>query len=232
MITTFIMETREEDRIHLLSIADSIREIQGYLGRADYEAYAQREDIRESVIGQLNQIGGAAAMLSDEFKDNYADVDWDVLKGLQYAHFDEELELDLHPQWHIVKNDLPEVMDQIMDVTSRLDREDALEAEIGPDDLAVENPEAMPYFTENGADLQEIRMDFDDDTAFDDDEEDDFDEDIFDETVDVDSLDLEDDSFIDRRFTDDDLMEDSSLDDDDEEIDDEEIDDEEIDDQP
>ena len=65
MITTFIMETREEDRIHLLSIADSIREIQGYLGRADYGAYAQREDIRESVIGQLNQIGGAAAMLSD-----------------------------------------------------------------------------------------------------------------------------------------------------------------------
>ena len=229
MITTFIMETREEDRIHLLSIADSIREIQGYLGRADYDAYAQREDIRESVIGQLNQIGGAAAMLSDEFKDTYSDVDWDVLKGLQYAHFDEELELDLHPQWHIVKNDLPEVMDQIMDLTAKIDREEALEGEIGPEDEPTENPGAMPYFTENVADLRETRMDFDDDDAFDDDDEgDDFDDDIFDESVDVDNLDMEDDSFIDRRFTDDDLMDDSSLDDDVYDDEDDDLEDDEI----
>jgi uncharacterized protein with HEPN domain len=228
MNTTFIMETREEDRIHLLGIADSIREIQGYLGRADYDTYAQREDIRESVIGQLNQIGGAAAMLSDEFKDKYADVDWDVLKGLQYAHFDQELELDLHPQWHIVKNDLPIVMDDIMDLLTTIEREEAMEAEIGPADEPVENPGAMPYFTENGADLRETRMEFDDDDAFDDDEEDDFDDDIFDENVDVDNLDMEDDSFIDRRFTDDDLMDDSSLDDDVFDEDEEELDDDEF----
>jgi uncharacterized protein with HEPN domain len=208
------MDNREEDKVHLMSIADSIQEIQGYLGRSNYDAYAQREDIREAVIGQLNQIGGAAAMLSDEFKNTYADVDWDVLKGLQYAHFDQELELDLHPQWHIVKNDLPEVMNQIMDLTLQLEREEALEGEIGPEDTAVGDREAMPYFTEQSADLTGLSMDLDDDDIFDDEEDDFDDDDIFDENVDVDNLDMEDDSFIDRRFTDDDLMDDSSLDDD------------------
>lgn len=209
------MNNRGDDKIHIMSIADSIQEIQGYLGRSNYEAYAQREDIREAVIGQLNQIGGAAAMLSDEFKNKYADVDWDVLKGLQYAHYDQELELDLHPQWHIVKNDLPEVKNQIMDLTLQLENEDGLEGEIGPEDTAVGDREAMPYFTEQSADLTDLSMDLDDDDIFDDEEEDDFDdEDIFDENVDVDTLDLEDDSFIDRRFTDDDLLDDSSLDDD------------------
>jgi uncharacterized protein with HEPN domain len=220
------METREEDKIRILDITRSINEIRGYVGRSDYDSFAQREDIREAVTSHLLQIGGAAAMLSDEFKDKYADVDWDVLKGLQYANYDQELEMDLHPQWHIVNNDLPEMMDQLMNLSLTLEREEALENEIGLEDYPEDTLDGMPTFTEQAADLPEVRMDLDDDEPFDDDvdEDEDFDDDIFDENVDVDNLDVEDDSFIDRRFTDDDLMEDSSLDDDiyedDEEIDD------------
>src|SRR4051812_44283108 len=96
----------KEDIVRLLDMADAIREIQGYIGRADFDAYAGDEFIREEVVGQLAQIGGAAALLTDEFKEKNADVDWDMLKGLQYANFDESLEMDVHPIWHIVKEDL------------------------------------------------------------------------------------------------------------------------------
>jgi uncharacterized protein with HEPN domain len=121
------MATMNEDIIRLTDMADSIREIQGYIGRSDYDNYAGDEFLREEVIVQLAQIGGAAAMLTDEFKEKYGDVDWDMLKGLQYANFDETLEMDVHPIWHIVKEDLPDIMNQILDLAAVLQDEEDLE---------------------------------------------------------------------------------------------------------
>ena len=104
------MKTNEEDLIRLADIADSMREIQSYIGQADYKDFAIRDDMKEAVISHLQQIGGAATLLSDEFKEKYRDVDWNVLAGLQYGHYDQELELDMMPHWYIVQNDLPEAI--------------------------------------------------------------------------------------------------------------------------
>jgi uncharacterized protein with HEPN domain len=126
----------KEDIVRLLDMADAIREIQGYIGRADFDSYAGDEFIREEVVGQLAQIGGAAALLSDEFKEKNGDIDWDMLKGLQYANFDETLELDLHPIWHIVKEDLPDIMNQILDLAAVLeDEEDLQDVTLNDEDL-------------------------------------------------------------------------------------------------
>jgi uncharacterized protein with HEPN domain len=130
------MEIMNEDIIRLTDMADSIREIQGYIGRSDYDNYAGDEFLREEVIVQLAQIGGAAAMLTDEFKEKYGEVDWDMLKGLQYANFDETLEMDVHPIWHIVKEDLPEIMNQILDLAATLqDEEDLKDVTLNDEDL-------------------------------------------------------------------------------------------------
>lgn len=120
------MDIKSDDKIRLLDIADSMREIQGYIGQADFEDYSKREDIREAVSSQLLQIGGAAALLSDEFKEKYGDIDWNILSGFQYANFDEEYELDLHPIWNIVHNDLPMIMDEVMDLATVLEDEEDL----------------------------------------------------------------------------------------------------------
>ncbi len=107
-----------EDRIRLLDMADSIREIQSYIGRDDFSEFRISDNERQAVIEQLVMIGGAAAMLSDEFRDKYGEIDWDMLKGLQYANFDETLELDLHSLWRIVQEDLPDIMNQILDLAA------------------------------------------------------------------------------------------------------------------
>ncbi len=122
-----IMNSKTEDKIRLLDIADAIREIQGYLGGADYNTFSQDEPAREAISAQMATIGGAAALLSDEFKEQYGDIDWEMLKGLQYARYDEELELDNHPMLHLVKNDLPLIMEDIMDIATMLENEDDLE---------------------------------------------------------------------------------------------------------
>lgn len=124
------MKTNEEDLIHLSDIVDAMSEIQGYVGRSQYNDFATREDIKEAVISQMQQIGGATALLSDEFKEKYRDMDWDVLKGLQYSNYDQQLELDMMPHWYIIQNDFPDLLTQISDIATELQQVSDLEDEI------------------------------------------------------------------------------------------------------
>lgn len=112
------MAIKEEDIIRLIDIRDSIREIVGYTEFSNQTEFSRQEQVQEAVFAQLAQIGGAAALLTDEFKDNHGDFDWDVLKGLQYAGMDHYLELDRHPIWHFVYEDLPRFGDQLADLIS------------------------------------------------------------------------------------------------------------------
>lgn len=191
------MDIKTEDKMRLLDIADAIREIQGYLGGADYEEFNIREDVREAVSAQMVMIGGAAALLSDEFKEQYGDIDWEMLKGLQYAHYDEELELDHHPMLHIAKNDLPEIMNDILDVATMLEDEDDLE------DVSLN--EEDKHDIESLQEDRKLRTNTKAEEVF-------TDEDM-DEDRGREDSETEDDSYIDKRFEDEDVTETSSLDD-------------------
>lgn len=121
------MDIRTEDKIRLLDIADSIREIQGYLQGTGYEEYVADEEVQQSVVNQLAMIGGAAALLSDEFKEQFGNIDWDVLKGFQYAHSDQALEMDPHELLYVAQRDLPDMMDDILDVAAMAESEEDLD---------------------------------------------------------------------------------------------------------
>ncbi|MBC7923814.1 MAG: hypothetical protein H7Z75_22285 [Ferruginibacter sp.] len=137
------MKTNEEDLVRLSDIAGSILEVQGYVGRSEYNDFATREDIKEAVVSQMQQIGGAAALLSDEFKEKYRDIDWDVLKGLQYSHYDQELEMDLMPHWYIITNDFPDILARVSNIVTELQHADELENE-----LMLDNPRPTPEAVE------------------------------------------------------------------------------------
>jgi uncharacterized protein with HEPN domain len=195
------MDIAEDDRIRLLDIADSIREISAYLGNTSYEEFLQEEDLMMSVTTQLLQIGGAASELSDEFKEKHDDVDWDVLRGLQYANYDKELELDLHCMWQIINTDLSEIMQKVSDLSLRLEKQDLADDE-GIDIDELEEPE--DFFGKRNR------------------REPDTDEEVWLEidrkrnkaivrmsSEQIDKLDLEDDSYIDQRFEDVELFDDT-----------------------
>jgi uncharacterized protein with HEPN domain len=199
------MEIREEDKMHLLGIADSIREIQAYIGQGDWKDYSQDTNVQQAISSHLQQIGSAAAILSDEFKDQFRDVDWDVLKGFQYANFDQELELDNQPQWHIIKEDLPVFLEQIEDLVTEVQREETMEDDLtltgNAEDKYQLDPDSPEYQNRRSGDL--MGEDLEDLVLTDEIRE-----------VPLGDIEREDDSFIDKRYEDVDLMKNSSLDDD------------------
>jgi uncharacterized protein with HEPN domain len=198
------MDIIEDDRIRLLDIADSIREISAYIGDTSYEEFLQEEDLMMAVTSQLLQIGGAASELSDEFKEKHGEVDWDVLRGLQYANYDKELELDLHGMWHIINTDLGEIMQKVSDLSLLLEKQELADDE-GIDITELEEP--LDFFGK-----RKYR-------------EPDTDEEVWLEisrksnkaivhmtSEQIDRLDVEDDSYINQRFSDEELFKNSSID--------------------
>jgi len=115
------MTTLTEDLVRLTDISETIDDIEAYTGNAKFDDFFKRDDLRQVASAELAQIGGAASLLTDEFKEMHGEIDWDVLRGLQYAGYDEELELDAHALWHIVHEDLPVIQDQILELLTSLE---------------------------------------------------------------------------------------------------------------
>ena len=193
------MDNSQEDIIRLMDIADSIREIDSYIGRADFQAFGQREDIREAVTSQLLQIGGAAALLSDDFKEKHGHVDWNVLIGLQYANYDQQLELDLHPIWSIVHNDLPQINEEILDLATQLeDQTDLSDVALNEEDLRdLKEARRAKYAKVNQPDVIDNIQEYDEAN-------------LPDAEEDLERIDT---SFIDKRYREENILDKSSLDD-------------------
>lgn len=116
----------QEDMVHLSNIINSINEIDGYVGGMEYNQFILDEDTQSVVARNLQMIGDAASMLSDEVKDEYAYVDFNVLIGLKNANYDKEMELDRHFIWNVIENDLPIIRDDVSRASEEIDREEDL----------------------------------------------------------------------------------------------------------
>jgi uncharacterized protein with HEPN domain len=121
------MAINPEDRQHLMYIADAIEQIQSFVQYEDYETFNKDEIAKEEVARLFQDIGGAAKLLSDEFKGLYGDVDWDVLIRLEDAMYDQAFEQSFEAMWSIIKNDLPEIKSQVTDLASNLREEDDIQ---------------------------------------------------------------------------------------------------------
>jgi len=124
------MTSFETDKSILTDIADAIVEIKAELGTLDFRSlneFNEDEYSQQAIAGELARIGTAAALLSDEFKDEYGTIDWNVLVGLQFAGDDQELELDSHSEWSLLEYDLTEIGQEVMDLSDTVQSEDDLE---------------------------------------------------------------------------------------------------------
>lgn len=116
--------TPGEDLVHLQNIAQNILEIEGYLQEVeDYDNFTTDEADRVMIYDLLGQIGVAASLLSDDFKNQYEEIDFRVLESLRNAAYNEEMEIYHHPVWHIISKDLPYIREKIFDVKTKLEEQ-------------------------------------------------------------------------------------------------------------
>ena len=115
--------TAEEDLVHLQNIAQCIMEIEGYSEDMSYEDFVADEEDKAAIIENLAQVGQAARLLSDDFKNQYDEIDFRVLEGLANAGYNDEMEIDHHALFHIFTKDLPYIREKIFDAKLELENQ-------------------------------------------------------------------------------------------------------------
>jgi len=116
----------QEDQVHLNNIINSIAEIDGYIMNLDYNQFMKEEQIQGNVARNLQMIGTAVGLLSDEVKDQYAYVDFDTLLSLKNAAYNVEYEQGTGLIWQIATEDLPRLKDDILTATEEINRNEDL----------------------------------------------------------------------------------------------------------
>ena len=111
----------EEDQVHLTNIANYINEIEAYTQGMDYQQFVDEEETRVTVMENLQHIGQATALLSDEYTERFTAVDIRVLEAFKGAKFSDGLEIDYHPTWSIIQNDLPVFKDLVLSDSEQMD---------------------------------------------------------------------------------------------------------------
>lgn len=116
--------TPDEDRLHIQNIIRSAWEIDGYIKGIDYEDFVTNESARTAVAKNLSMIGNEARLLSDEFKEQYDEIDMNVLQNLRQAPYNEEMEIFQTQIWNIASKDIPLIRQKLTDVQTRIQPEE------------------------------------------------------------------------------------------------------------
>lgn len=86
---------------------DSIANIKEFMaGVESYEDFAGKKVLCHAVIYNLQCIGESVYMLSEDFRNENPDVDWDAIEGLRHVLVHDYYQVNMETVWGILQEDL------------------------------------------------------------------------------------------------------------------------------
>lgn len=101
------MNAKLGDKQRLIHILEAIEQIDAFLEDTGYDAWQENLMLRLAVVKLLENIGEAAALISEALKDEYPEVEWPVLKGIRNILVHEYFGIDYDVVWQAIENGLP-----------------------------------------------------------------------------------------------------------------------------
>ncbi len=108
------------DKIRLQHILDAILEIESYLKESDFNHFMDNSMMRFACIKQMEIIGEASNHISPETKDKFSTIEWAQIIGMRNVFVHEYFGVDPSLVWEIIKNDIPELKDSIVEMIDLL----------------------------------------------------------------------------------------------------------------
>lgn len=110
------MKNKDKDKVRLLHILEAIELIEDFSSGKNFEVFSDDKMMQSAVIRQFEIIGEATANLSDYLKENYPDVEWDIIKGFRNLLIHEYFRIDEREVWSAISKDIPVLKEQIISI--------------------------------------------------------------------------------------------------------------------
>ncbi|MBN1975000.1 MAG: DUF86 domain-containing protein [Sedimentisphaerales bacterium] len=97
----------KNDKLYLRHINEAIESIEEYLRGVSYNKFVSSKMIIDAVVRELEIIGEASKNLSDEFREEHADLFWRQIKDMRNFLIHEYFGVNTKIVWDTCKKDLP-----------------------------------------------------------------------------------------------------------------------------
>ena len=105
---------------HLKDILIAIDKIEEVTNVVVFDVFMQDYKIHDVVMYNFIIVGEASNRISDEFKQTHNSVEWHKLRGMRNHLAHSYDEIDYKVVWETIKNDLPQLKNQIQNIIQNL----------------------------------------------------------------------------------------------------------------
>ena len=109
-----------KNKIIVEKIIKYISKVLGYTKEVDYNTFINNSILVEACVFNLSQIGELANKIDKDFEENNPTIPWRVLYGLRNKIVHDYEGVNLVLIWDILKEDLPELNSQLVELHQKL----------------------------------------------------------------------------------------------------------------
>ena len=107
--------SKREDTVVIQDIKEAIDRIMSYTSKVEYNDFLQDYKTQDAVVRNIEILGEAAKLLSDETKRDYPNIPWKDIAGTRDKLIHDYFGVNIDIVWDIVKNEIPSLSKQLND---------------------------------------------------------------------------------------------------------------------
>jgi len=106
-------------QLFIEDILESIGLIERYVTHMDFDNFKNDRKTVDAVVRNFEIIGEASKYVPETIKTKYHEIDWQAIIGLRNRITHEYFGISLSILWHIIKEELPKLRNQMKDILSK-----------------------------------------------------------------------------------------------------------------
>ena len=108
------MRDAKRDKNRLDHILESINRIKRYVHGKTFDDFVEDDMMYYAVVKNIEILGEASNMLTDEFKIAHSETPWKMVSGMRNYIVHEYFQVDNNVVWDVINNDLPLLEQQVL----------------------------------------------------------------------------------------------------------------------
>lgn len=108
--------SKRDWRLFVEDILECIGKIEKYIKNMEFDKYEKDSKTIDAVVRNLEIIGEASKNIPENIKMRYKNVYWKGIVGLRNRIIHEYFGVDLKIIWHIIKEEIPILREQMEDI--------------------------------------------------------------------------------------------------------------------